>query len=330
MSKEELIRAQLPHVLKESHFDFIGAKSEGKVRDSYVVDKLRYLVTTDRLSCFDVFVAHIPFKGQVLNQLAVDWFKKTEDIVRNHLIEVPDPNVMIVNNCEIIPVEVVIRGYLAGSAWRDYQKGKDVSGHKLPAGMKMSQKFDTPLMTPSTKAVKGEHDMPISEDQIVSEGLVETKVWEEIREKALALFARGTEEAAKQGLILVDTKYEFGLNGEDLILADEIHTLDCSRYWRTASYQERFESGQPPEMLDKEPVRQWLLSKGYQGEGEAPPFPEDYIVEVAQHYINSFEEISGSKFEPVSGDTHARIEKNLKSQLSGLKSEKLDNTAQLG
>jgi len=330
MSRKEITKKQLQYVLKETHLEFLGKRSDGKVRESYVLDNIRYLVATDRLSCFDVVLTHIPFKGQVLTQLAADWFGKTKDIIANHLIEVPDPNVMVVKECSVVPVEVVVRGYLAGSAWRDYKSGKKISGVQLPADMKMSQKLEKPILTPATKAEKGDHDQPISEAEIISKGIVEKKVWEEISEVALALFELGTKEAKKQGLILVDTKYEFGLNGEQLTLVDEIHTLDSSRYWRAKSYQERFDADKDQEMLDKEPVRQWLLSQGYQGEGEPPAFTEDYILEIAEHYISSYEEITGQTFDPIAGDTHARIKENLEEHAASLTSEKIENSPNIG
>ena len=308
---DDLIRKQLPHVLASTDLEFLGPKYEGKVRDCYVRGAERILVTSDRLSCFDVVVTTLPFKGQVLTALASYWFERTADIVRNHMLEVPDPNVMIVQNVEILPVEVIVRAYLTGSAWRDYEAGKPISGVTLPAGLRPSQKLPEPILTPSTKAARGSHDQPISEQEIIAGGLVDANRWQEVREAASALFAFGQARAAARGLILVDTKYEFGLLGGKLILADEIHTLDSSRYWIAESYPERFERGEPPEMLDKEPVRQWLLRQGYKGDGPIPSFSDDYRVELSRHYINSFERITGLEFRASVGSVHERIVQNL-------------------
>jgi phosphoribosylaminoimidazole-succinocarboxamide synthase len=316
MRRQE-IKEQLKFLLDETALDFLGQRYQGKVRDNYIKGDTRFLITTDRLSCFDVVVTTIPFKGQALTQMAAKWFKRAEAIIPNHVIAVPDPNVIVAKNCEILPVEIIVRGYLAGSAWRDYEAGKDISGVKLPAGLKMSQQLPEVIVTPSTKAPKGSHDMPISEAEISRSGIVNPAIWAQAKESALALFKLGSEYAAKQGLILVDTKYEFGLLNGKLILADEIHTMDSSRYWLAESYTERFQQGQTPQMLDKEPTRQWLLSQGYKGEGAIPEFTEDHRVSIAEHYISSFEKIMGEPFEGEVGPVAARIERNLRSYLGG-------------
>lgn len=312
MVSESTLYNQLPNVLSETHFDFLGQRYVGKVRDNYTKGDVRYLITTDRLSCFDKVVTIIPFKGQVLNQLAGLWFKKTANIIANHVIDIPDPNVLVSKLCEVLPVEVVVRAYLTGSAWRDYQAGKAISGLVLGQGMRASQKLPQPVITPSTKAAQGSHDMPISEQEILSSRIVAPAIWQQAREVALQLFALGQEEANSKGLLLVDTKYEFGLWQGKLILVDEIHTLDSSRYWVADTYQQRFEEGEMPEMLDKEPTRQWLLSQGYKGEGKVPTFSDTHRVKISQHYIDSFERISGLSFEAESGQVLERIEKNLK------------------
>lgn len=304
---DKIIRDQLKFVLAATDFDFLGTKYEGKVRDSYIKGDRRYLITTDRLSCFDVVVTLIPFKGQVLNQLAVNWFEQSADIIANHLIDNPDPNVMVVRNCQILPIEVVVRGYLAGSAWRDYTSGKAVSGLMLPPGMKNHQKFATPLLTPSTKAERGTHDEPISEKEIISLRIVDAKVWQQVREAALALFDLGTKRATERGLILADTKYEFGIYQGKLILADEIHTLDSSRFWVADGFERQVSAGQAPTMLDKEPTRQWLISQGYQGNGPIPSFSDEHRVEIARHYIDSYEKICASEFRAQVGDVRARV-----------------------
>ncbi len=313
ISDAELLK-QLPYVLTETDFDFLGKKYSGKVRDNYIAGDRRVLITSDRLSCFDVVVTSIPFKGQVLNQMAVHWFEVTRDIIENHLLDVPDPNVMVVKNCETLPVEVVVRGYLAGSAFRDYQAGKSISGVTLPAGMHSGQKLPEVIVTPSTKAQKGAHDLPISEAEILSKGLVERKLWQQVKDVALALFRRGSERADSQGLILVDTKYEFGLHRNKLLLVDEIHTLDSSRYWRKQSYPQRFAAGESPEMLDKEPTRQWLLSQGYKGEGKIPLFTDSHRIEIAKHYISSYETIVGAGFGGSVGPVQDRIRTALSRQ----------------
>lgn len=307
MVQDSELFKQLPFVLTGTSFDFLGERYAGKVRDNYSRGDRRIIVTTDRLSCFDQVVTAVPFKGQVLNQLAVYWFNRTSDIVSNHIIDVPDPNVLVVKSCEVLPVEVVVRAYLAGSAWRDYEAGRAVSGVKLPPGLKISQKLPECLITPSTKAPQGSHDEPISEEEILSSGLVERRLWQQIREASLALFARAAAEVEKRGLLLVDTKYEFGLRDGALILVDEIHTLDSSRYWVAGTYQQKFGAGEPPEMLDKEPVRQWLLKQGYKGDGPIPHFSDEYRVQIARHYVDSYQRISGLPFEPSAGDALERI-----------------------
>lgn len=312
MLSETVIRDQLANVLVETDFSFLGERYIGKVRDNYTKGNVRYLIASDRLSCFDVVVTSVPFKGEVLTQLAWHWFQLSQDIVPNHVLDIPDPNVMKVKNCAMLPVEVVVRGYLAGSAWRDYQAGRLISGVQLPAGLKNCQKLPEILITPSTKAEKGKHDEPISEAQIVATGLVSQSLWTQVRETALALFKRGTEEAARRGLILVDTKYEFGLSQGQLTLVDEIHTLDSSRYWKASSYAERLSRGESPEMLDKEPTRQWLLAQGFKGDGPIPAFTPEHRISIAQHYIGAYEQIVGKEFKGHAGPVAARIFENLK------------------
>ncbi len=301
MLAREDIKAQLAYPLDSIDVPGVGNKYEGKVRDCYTVGDRRILITSDRLSAFDVVLTTIPFKGRLLTQLAQHWFKLTEHIVENHVIDYPHPNVVVTKEVEILPVEVIVRGYLTGSAWRDYEAGKDISGISVPKGMKKSQAFDAPLLTPSTKAEKGAHDEPISSEEIVSSGLVEKKLWEEVCETANALFRFGTEKAKERGLILVDTKYEFGIlkdgsGKQRLLLADEVHTQDSSRYWMADSYQDRFENGEEPRMLDKEFVRGWLLERGYKGEGTPPEFPDDFRVDTALRYMEAYEKITGEVF----------------------------------
>ena len=316
MDNENILQQQLPHVLLETDFEFLPNRYQGKVRDCYADENVRFLITTDRLSCFDRVVTTVPFKGQVLNQLAVYWFNQTGNIVNNQLIEVPDPNVMLVRNCQIVPVEVVVRAYLTGSAWRDYQAGKTVSGLKLPAGLRQNQALPEIVVTPSTKAQIGDHDQPISETEIIAQGVVEESIWQKIRQVSLELFTFGSEMVARNGLILVDTKYEFGLYQGELILADELHTLDSSRFWVTDSYQDLLEKGEPQIMLDKEPTRQWLLQQGFKGDGDIPHFSDQHRIAIARHYINAYERISGEKFQPLAGPVVERIERALRGYYS--------------
>jgi phosphoribosylaminoimidazole-succinocarboxamide synthase len=302
---------QLNLTLDQTNFSTLGARYQGKVRDTYSKDGRRYLIATDRLSCFDRVVTTVPFKGEVLTKLAANWFKLTSDIIENHVIDLPDPNVMLVKDCEIVPIEVIVRGYLAGSAWRDYQAGREISGVRLPSGLTAYSKLPKIILTPSTKAPIGSHDMPISEDEIVSSGKVDKSLWQQIREAALSLFALGEEVSLTQGLILVDTKYEFGLLNGKLILADEIHTLDSSRFWLKSSYVERISGGLAPEMLDKEPTRQWLLAQGFKGDGEIPHFTDEHRISIAKHYISAFEKITGLEFSTKSECVTERIKRNL-------------------
>ncbi len=313
MSVKDQAIKQIPNTLEKTELSGLGEKIPGKVRDSYVVGDKRILVTSDRLSAFDVVLTSIPFKGQVLNDMAHYWFKQTEHIIENHIIDRPHPNIFIGKQAEILPVEVVIRGYLTGSAWRDYQAGKDISGIPLPAGLKKSHKFEAPLLTPSTKAEVGEHDQPISSEEILRQGIVKEEIWKEVSEKAMELFEFGTKLAAERGLILVDTKYEFGLidDGEGnkrLILADEVHTSDSSRYWIAESYQQAYQSGEEPKKLDKEFVRGWLIEQGYMGEGTPPDFPDDFRAQVAEKYIEAYETITGESFQAEVRDIKSEVE----------------------
>lgn len=313
MRDRSIIEKQLPFTLNSIDLPNLGPKIEGKVRDSYVLGNRRILITSDRLSAFDRVLTTIPFKGELLNRMASYWFKETAHVIENHILEEPHPNVFISRQVEILPVEVVIRGYLTGSAWRDYQAGKAISGIALAKGLKNSEQFETPLLTPSTKAERGKHDEPISSEEIVKTGIVEKKLWQEVSEKALQLFAVGTKKALERGLILVDTKYEFGTYQDSsgktrLILADEIHTQDSSRYWIANSYRERFETGQDPEMLDKEFVRRWLIERGYMGDGTPPQIPDSFRVDAAIKYIDACERITGKPFSGQVGSLAPQIQ----------------------
>ena len=301
MLTREAIAQQLSHTLDKIDLPELGNRIEGKVRDCYVLGDRRVIVASDRLSAFDVVLTTIPFKGQMLTQLASYWFSETKHIVPNHVLSQPHPNVLITREIEILPIEVVVRGYLAGSAWRDYQAGKQISGIALPKGLKKSQQLETPIITPSTKAERGVHDEPISSEEIVRQRIVAQSLWEEVCDAALKLFQFGSEKAAQRGLILVDTKYEFGVTKNEagqtqLILADEIHTQDSSRFWMADSYLERFEKNEDPVMLDKEFVRRWLIEQGYMGEGTPPPFTDSFRVDTAVRYMQAFEKITGQEF----------------------------------
>ena len=308
--------------LTHTDFNFPGQKSvyHGKVRDVYDInDDLLVMIATDRIPAFDVILPKgIPFKGQVLNQIAATFLDATADIVPNWKIATPDPMVTIGLKCEGFRVEMIIRGYLTGSAWREYAAGcRELCGVKLPDGMRENEKFPEPIITPTTKAEAG-HDENISKEEIIAKGLVCREDYEQMERYTRALFARGTEMAAEKGLILVDTKYEFGKRDGKVILIDEIHTPDSSRYFYSDGYQERFEKGEPQKQLSKEFVRQWLIDHNFMGKpGQTvPEMTDEYCQSVSARYIELYEHIVGKKFVPAEdGDIVARIEKNVLAQL---------------
>ena len=310
--------------LTHTDFNFPGQKSvyHGKVRDVYNInDELMVMVATDRISAFDVILPKgIPFKGQVLNQIAATFLDATSDIVPNWKLATPDPMVTVGLKCEGFRVEMIIRGYLTGSAWREYQNGcRELCGVKLPEGMKENQKFPTPIITPTTKADAG-HDENISKEEIIAQGLVSKEDYELMEKYTYALFARGTEMAATKGLILVDTKYEFGKKDGKVYLIDEIHTPDSSRYFYADGYQEKFEKGEPQKQLSKEFVRQWLIDHNFMGkEGQqVPEMTDEYVNSVSDRYIELYEHIVGQKFNKADNhdDLAARIEKNVTEYLN--------------
>lgn len=320
-SVEATLRRQLPYCLTETRLDDLGKRYRGKVRDTYrTADGRLVIVTTDRISAFDhVLPQPIPFKGQVLNQLAAHAFRKTQDIVPNHLLSVPDPNVTLALACEPIPIEFVVRAYLAGHAWRTYRDGGRVlCGVALPDGLRQNSRLPEPILTPATKAEEG-HDEDISREAILGRGLLRAEAFDKIAAFALRLFERGAALAAKRGLILVDTKYEFGLDrGGDIVLIDEVHTPDSSRYFYAEGYEERLERDEPQRQLSKEFVREWLMEQGFQGhEGQRPPdLPDDFRVLVARRYIELFETITGERFEPeTSENPEGRIRQALEAAL---------------
>ncbi|MBN1993250.1 MAG: phosphoribosylaminoimidazolesuccinocarboxamide synthase [Anaerolineae bacterium] len=309
---QDLIQA-IPNVIKTVDLPAFGPKQPGKVRDSYAYQGKRILITTDRVSAFDRVLGFIPFKGQVLNQLSAWWFAQTRDIVNNHVLDVPDPNVTIAQNAAPLPVEVVVRGYITGvsktSLWTLYAQGdRRPYGIPLPNGLQKNDQLPHPIITPTTKAEYGGHDEQLTRDEIIGQGLVAPPLWEKVEEVALALFDRGQQVAEKAGLILVDTKYEFGLVNGKLTLIDEFHTPDSSRFWVLDSYQ----PGQEPEKFDKEVLRQWFVDQGYRGESEAPTMPNDFIAHMATLYLNAFEQLTGQEFIPGEEPAVERIARNLK------------------
>jgi phosphoribosylaminoimidazole-succinocarboxamide synthase len=309
----EALRAQLPYTLSSTDFPALGEKYQGKVRDTYRQGDRLVLITTDRLSAFDRVLTTLPFKGDLLNTLAHFWFEQTKHVVKNHVLDVPDPCVIVGRRAEPFRVEFVVRRYLTGSLWREYLAGRDPHGLKLPPGLKKDQRFEWPLVTPSTKAPQGEHDAPLTEAQVIGHGLMSPRNWARAKEAALALFELGQQQAAAQGLILVDTKYEFGLAGDELLVIDELHTPDSSRYWVAEGSEERFKRGEPQVMLDKENLRQWLLTeRGFSGHGPAPSIPDEVRVDLAAKYLTAWERITGRRFDAQVGDVRARLEKNLK------------------
>ena len=310
--------------LTHTDFNFPGQKSvyHGKVRDVYNInDELMVMVATDRISAFDVILPKgIPFKGQVLNQIAATFLDATSDIVPNWKLATPDPMVTVGLKCEGFRVEMIIRGYLTGSAWREYQNGcRELCGVKLPEGMKENQKFPTPIITPTTKADAG-HDENISKEEIIAQGLVSKEDYELMEKYTYALFACGTEMAAEKGLILVDTKYEFGKKDGKVYLIDEIHTPDSSRYFYADGYQEKFEKGETQKQLSKEFVRQWLIDHNFMGkEGQqVPEMTDEYVNSVSDRYIELYEHIVGQKFNKADDhdDLAARNEKNVTEYLN--------------
>lgn len=311
--------------LVRTDFNFEGQTNVyyGKVRDVYSIgNDILVMVATDRISAFDVILPKgIPSKGQVLNQIAASFLDATADIVPNWKLATPDPMVTVGKKCEGFAVEMIIRGYLTGSAWRAYKEGcREICGVKLPDGMRENERFPEPIITPTTKAAEG-HDEDISREEIIAKGIVSKEDYEQVEKYTRALFARGTEIAASKGLILVDTKYEFGKADGKVILMDEIHTPDSSRYFYADGYQEKFEKGEPQKQLSKEFVRQWLIENGFMGkEGQqVPEMTDEYCETVSQRYIELYEDITGKKFVPCADeDLAARIEKNVSEYLKTL------------
>ena len=318
MDRLDLLRAQLPYTLREADFPQLGPLYRGKVRDNFSSGDRIVMVTTDRLSAFDRVLTTVPFKGELLNRLTVFWFDKTKDLAPNHILDVPDPSVLVVRKLRPLALEMVVRGYLTGSLWRDHKAGRGAKayGVELDPAMRKDEKFAKPILTPSTKEAVGKHDEPISPRELIARGVVTQKQWDELSRYALALFAAGQEWARKQGLILVDTKYEFGVDGAGKIwLIDEIHTPDSSRYWIAEGSDERFRRGEDQRMLDKEFFRQWLINeRGYKGDGPLPDVPDDVRAQLASRYVELVEKLTGEQPRLEVGDTRKRIESALRAK----------------
>ena len=290
----DLIKQQLEYALEGTNFDDQGELYKGKVRDNYINEDTITMVTTDRISAFDKVLGTVPFKGQALVELADWWFGETADIVANHIIKRPHPNVWKVKKCEPIQVEMVVRGYLTGvtstSAWTAYQKGdRNFCGNELPDGMRKNEKFPEAIITPSTKAAQGEHDESVPPSELYKRGVIDPGLYKELARISMRLYERGVSRAADHGMIFVDTKYEFGISNGKIMLMDEVNTPDSSRYWMKDDYEARFEKGEEPKKLDKEYVRTWLSEQGFTGKGKPPKLTDDIRVEASARYMEVVE-----------------------------------------
>jgi phosphoribosylaminoimidazole-succinocarboxamide synthase len=317
MLDDALLREHLSQTLDHTDLRGLGERYEGKVRDNYSRGDRRFIVVTDRISAFDRILGTIPFKGQVLNRLAAWWFERTKDVAKSHLLGVPDPNVLECVECTPLPVELVVRAYITGSTstsmWTHYAAGaRTFCGHRLPDGLTKNQRLERPLLTPATKAPKGEHDVSASREEILARGGITAADFDRAADMVMSLFAAGQAICAERGLILVDTKYELGKTASgDIVVIDEIHTPDSSRFWLSATYGERFAAGLDPEPLDKDFVRRFYTALGYRGDGEPPPLPEDVRIGAAHRYVEAFERITGEAFVPDLAPPLPRIAKNL-------------------
>lgn len=309
------------NILKTINLPEYGKKLHGKVRDFYIKDGIRVIITTDRQSAFDVVLGHIPYKGAVLNLLSSFWFDTTSDIVPNHKIAVPHPNVLIAHNTNPIPIEMIVRGYISGvtktSIWYSYEQGERlIYDIRFPEGLKKNQRLPKPVITPTTHGGgKGGHDERLTREEIIKRNIVPKKLYEQMEKAALALFDRGTKICKKHGLILVDTKYEFGLYKGKLMLIDEIHTPDSSRFWIAKTYPSRFLRGLEPENFDKEFLRLWYAKRGYRGDGKPPKMNKQLIVDLATRYMSVYEKISEKKFKPYTYPVEEAIRKQIKNYM---------------
>ncbi|HEX9295144.1 MAG TPA: phosphoribosylaminoimidazolesuccinocarboxamide synthase [Polyangiaceae bacterium] len=315
---DDTLRAALGRTLDRTDLDVLGTKYEGKVRDNYTTrDGRRFIVVTDRISAFDRVLGTLPLKGQLLNQLAAFWFAKTAHVAKNHLLRVPDPNVIEAVECTPLPVEMVVRAYVTGvtstSIWTHYAAGKrEFCGNRLPEGLKKNQRLDQPILTPSTKAEKGDHDVSASRQEILATGRLSAEDFDRAADTAMRLFDFGARVCQERGLILVDTKYEFGKTPSgELLVIDEVHTPDSSRFWFSKSYEERFSRGEDPESFDKEYVRRYLAKLGFKGDGPIPPIPDEVRIEATHRYIEAYETITGEAFVPNLEDPVTRVRRNL-------------------
>ncbi len=318
MIDRDMLSRALSTTLDHTRLDALGRKYEGKVRDNYTTtDGRRYIVVTDRISAFDRVIGTLPFKGQVLNRLAAYWFEQTRDVAPNHMIGMPDPTVLEARECTPLPVELIMRAYVTGvtstSIWTHYARGERVfCGHRLPDGLRKNERLPAPILTPSTKAPKGDHDVSVSREEILARGHIPAADFDAAAKIAADLFAFGQKLCAERGLLLVDTKYELGKDAEGrIVVIDEIHTPDSSRFWFTTSYAERFAKGEDPESFDKEYVRRWLKGTGFDGDGPIPTIPDEIRVEAASRYIEAFERITGTTFVPDLEDPSVRMPRNL-------------------
>jgi len=315
---EDQLRRVLPQAFDGIDLPFLGPKSSGKVREIYDQGDRLILVTTDRLSAFDRILGLVPYKGQVLNQLSAFWFERTRDIVGNHFLSAPDPNVTVGRKCRPLPVEVVVRGFISGvtstALWYRYSQGeRTIYGIDFADGLSKNDPLPEPIITPTTKARDGGHDERITSAEVVAQGLVDLETWAQVQAAAVALFRRGQEIARQGGLILVDTKYEFGLSEDgEVLLIDEVHTPDSSRYWIADSYESRHAAGDEPENFDKEFIRLYYAAHGYRGEGDPFPLPAELAIQAATRYIRTYEMITGKAFEAGEYPVDERVSRNLK------------------
>lgn len=312
MLSKEAIESVTSNALKSVDLD-VGEKSQGKVRDIYERSAEHYggndemiLVTTDRLSAFDRVLGTVPYKGQILNQISLFWFEQIKDLVSDYVRTSPHPNVIIGEKCDALPIEVIVRGYISGvtktALWYRYSLGeRTIYGHDFPEGLTKNMALPTPIITPTTKGGPTGHDERLDVDEVVSKGYLDAELWDKVQKIALEIFRRGQEVAKEAGLILVDTKYEFGINHSgELVIIDEVHTPDSSRYWRADTYEARIAAGEEPENYDKEFIRLWYAERGYRGDGEPPAFSDELAVFASQRYIDVYEKLTSKTFEPVS------------------------------